>query len=320
MNNIDFILSIISTISQPYGHSIEDDNIAEFLSKVAMRTIKDNNIEELQKIIEHERFSHSCHLRFFYDFFDSTNVKEIENLNEVFLLLLNRNYFDFSNIFYSTYKSRIRFYNNEKAFVSLIKHLSKNEIYFNQIVSNYEYCNFKIKNKEDLQIIQSYMDISKKYEILSGFINNGPEGISWCYGSVEEAFDEMKNSRYSIGSEYQIEAKEKIFKALSEINLVSKNRKKREDVLSIISIGLGFFKIGAIGKKVNIRKYKKTNSIVVYDSTYFEFNDDNFNNPFINFKECLNEFNDFKKCGFSDIQKEKIQNILINIRDSLKNL
>lgn len=319
MNNIEFILSIISTINQPYGHSIEDDQIAEFFSKVAMRTIKDNNIEELQKIIEHERFSHSCHLRFFYDFFDKKNVKEIKNLNEIFSLLLSRNYFDFSNIFYSTYKSRIRFYNNEKAFILLIKHLSKNEIYFDQIVSNYEDCEFEIKNKKDLKIIQAYMDISKKYEILSGFINNGPEGISWCYGSLEDAFEEMKSSKYGIGNEYKIETKEKIFKALSEINLFSKNRKKREDVLDIISIGLGLSKIGAIGKKSNIRKYKKTNSIVVYDSTYYNVENKIFNNPYINFNECLNEFDKEKKCGFSEIQKDKIKNILINIRKTLLN-
>lgn len=316
MNNVDYALSIIETIHKPYSNNVDSDEIADFFSKLAMRTIKDEQYDSLNKVIYHDRFSISCHLKFFNDFFNKKNFSSIKNLNNIFSLLLNNNYFDFSAICYGMYKMNVRFFNNQEAFKLLINHLNKNCLYFNQIVSNYEYSPFELKNKKEQKVIDFYMEKSKKYEILSEFLNNGPEGISWSYGSLEEAFEEMKNNRYGINN---LEVKEKLFNAFLEIKNISKNRKKQEDILSIIALGLGFSKIGAIGKKINIRKYKKNNSIVVYDATYYKMNDNEFNNPYINFKECLEEFNKIKKCGFSEVQEEKIQNVLINVRKILLN-
>lgn len=317
MNNVDYTLSILSSINKPYGYNIDDDEIAEIFSKLAMRTIKDKQLEAFNNVIYHERFSMPCHLRFFYDFFDNKNVSSIDNLNQVFSFLLETNYFDFSAICHGIYKRHIPFFKNKDAFLLLLEHLNKNCLYFDQIANNYEYSPVKTKNKKEEKFINDYMEKSKKYEVLSEFLNNGPEGISWSYGSLEDAFKEIKSSIY--GNDNNIEIKEKIFDIFSEINNVAKNRVKKENAMRIIALGLGFSKIGAIGKKINIKKYKKSNSIVVYDPTYYVFDNHKFNNPYINFKECLEDFNRIKNCGFSDIQMNKIQDILIKIRTVLIN-
>lgn len=316
MKELDYALSLFENF--PVCHYDREDSLENVLSLMAFKEILADNKERFSYITSHSRFNDYCFRGLFGRFFthNFTNESEKNLSNGYFKNLLQENMFDFSLIFKDEQKNNLpALHKNIEVWAMLLEKLNKEKIYIHGLYILMQHI-FYYEN----DIPKKYKKFHEQYkeyllhEESTAIVNNlvytlGNSSTSLCSKMVLEDYEE--NSE-------EMEKAEYVYNALSNFEHISINKEKQQRVLELIAIGLYQSKKNNIGERRNVREYKKRKLRIGYPSTpYVDIIPVCFNTPHKEFYECLDVFNNIKKCGFSEPQKKKIADLYFSIHKTL---
>lgn len=316
MKELDYALALFENF--PVSHYDREDSLEKVLSLMAFQEILSDNEEKFYYITSHPRFNDYCFRGLFVHFFTYkfSDKNQKNHANKYLKNLLDKDFLDFPLIFEREQKNGLPpLHKNIEAWTMTLEKLNKDRIYVYGLYSLMENIFYY---EED--VAKKYKNFHKQYKqyllhqestaILNSLVYTlGNSSTSLCSKMVLDDYE--ANSEERNKAEY-------VYKALSDLEHISSNREKQENILALIAIGLGQSKKSNIGERTNIRHYKRKKVVAYFPSIpYIDAIPVCFNTPYKEFYQCLDQFNDIKKCGFSDIQKKKIAELYFSIRKKL---
>lgn len=276
MNNINETLDLFSRTPFFYKYD-RDDKLAEVFSLMAFEKAQLGNIEQFSTIINHPRFTDYCSSnlfnRFFqkpfYNIFKHPDLPDYEiiqsNLNKAFSILLSSNKISFFNLYQN---HRISFYYvinpeytdediNLNIVGQLIDYVLNNKIFICALGDDLEqilfFENIKIPN-----LLKEKIKEYKKSSLFDSDIHDVVKYCSWSITDLDESFG---------------------------TSTIFSDKIKQEFFDKMIAIGLHFDKHKIIGEKDT--SYTEGNIIYSSSEPYFKNMPSIFNNPYPNFKDCI---------------------------------
>lgn len=287
-SNILYLLNLSNGLKvSNYDIIGKDDPLAQLLATAAMDELKKQEMFSFYHLITDPRFNDTCGKKLFELFFEKENSLN-EIIDTTFKELLEHSFFSFSYIFENNERDNYCGYiqKNKQRLNTLIDYLSEQKLYY------YSISNFLSESRK--KEFKSYL---KK-------ANNQKYIFEIMYGERGEAY--LCTKEY-VGEYSSKKYKEKcisIYEKIENLNTIL-NKKKYEFFLQIISIGFGFPVRKVIGAKKNVKKSQ--HEIICYpDTPYYETLPLFFNNPVIEFKECLNSLDKVKNINLTKDEKNLI--------------
>ena len=270
-----------------------EDKLSEVFSLMAFDEAQLGNLEHFSTIINHPRFTDYCssHLfnRFFQkpyrDIFKHPNLpdsKSIEtNLIKAFSIFLNSNKISFFNLYkdhrrefyYVTNPEYIEENLNLNIIEQLVDYVLYNKIFICALGNDLE----QILFFEDLDISVALKEKIKQYHETSVLDRNIDDVICYYSSIIVDIDDSFGTSN------------------------VFSEKNKQKFLNTMITIGLHFDKYKVIGE----RDTSYTEGNVHYGSSkpYFKHIPNIFNNPYHNFKNCINILSHVMEIDFSEEEK-----------------
>lgn len=292
MENIHETLDLFSRTPFFYLYDRED-KLSEVFSLMAFEEAQLGNIENFSTIINHPRFTDYCstHLfsRFFqksfYNIFKHPNLpdeKTVENnLNKAFYFLLSSNKISFFNL-YKDHRRQFYYiinpeYTDEDVNLNIIEQLVDyvldNKIFISALGIDLE----QILYFENTDISPDLKEKVKKYNDISS-LDKAVNDIITYYSSIIIDIDE------SFGT-----------------SDVFSDENKQDFFDKMIVIGLHFDKYKVIGERDT--SYDEGNVRYCSSEPYFKNIPNIFNNPYHNFKNCINILSNIMNINFDDEEK-----------------
>lgn len=316
MKELDYALALFQNF--PVSHHDREDSLEKVLSLMAFQEVLSDNEENFSYIISHSRFNDYCLRGLFVHFFTYKfkDENQISNAHKYFKNLLVQDLFDFPLIFEREQKNGLPpLHKNIEAWTMFLEKLNKEKIYLHDLYKLMENIFYY-----EQDIPKKYKNFHKQYnqyllhQESTAIVNNlvytlGNSSTSVCSKMVlddyKENSEEMKKAEY-------------VYNALSNFEHISTNKEKQQRVLELLAIGLYQSKKNNIGERRKVREYKNRKLTIGYPSTpYIDTIPLCFNTPYKEFYQCLDIFNDIKKCGFSEPQKKKIADLYFSIHKKL---
>lgn len=292
MNNINETLELFSRTPFFYLYDRED-KLSEVFSLMAFDEAQLGNFEHFSTIINHPRFTDYCSSHLFNRFFQKPyrdifkhphlpDSKSIEtNLIKAFSIFLKSNKISFFNL-YKEHRREFYYvtnpeYTEENLNLNIIEQLVDyvlyNKIFICALGNDLE----QILFFEDLDIPTKLKEKIKRYNEISILDRNIDDVISY-YSSIIIDIDD------SFGT-----------------STVFSDKNKQGFFNKMITIGLHFDKHKVIGE----RDTSYTEGNVHYGSSkpYFKHIPNIFNNPYHNFKNCINILSNAMEIDFSEEEK-----------------
>lgn len=273
-----------------YDELGEDDPIAQLLATAAMDELKKQEIFNFYHIITDTRFNDKCCKKLFELFFEKNNSSKNKNeiIDTIFKELLEHSFFSFSYIFENDERENYCGYiqKNKQRLNTLIDYLSEHKLYY------YSISNFLPESRK--KELKSYLKKANNQKYIFEIMYAERGRASLCTKQYVGEYESKKHKEKCIS----------IYEKIENLNTVL-NKTKYEFFLQMISIGFGFPAKKAIGAKKNVKKTQ--HEIICYpDTPYYETLPLFFNNPVIEFKECLNSLDKVKNINLTKDEKNLI--------------
>lgn len=292
MKNIYETLDLFSRTPFFYQYDRED-KLSEVFSLMAFEEAQLGNTENFSVIINHPRFTDYCSSHLFNRFFqkpfynifqhpalpDEEKVKE--NLNNAFSVFLNSNKISFFNL-YKDHRREFYYiinpeYTDENIDFNLIEklvnHVLNNKIFISALGIDLE----QILYFENIDISSELKEKIKKYNDISSLDSDINDVITY-YSSIIIDIDE------SFGT-----------------SNVFSDKTKQDFFDKMIVIGLHFDKYKVIGERDT--SYSEGNIHYGSSEPYFKHVPNIFNNPYHNFKNCINILSNIMGINFNAEEK-----------------
>lgn len=268
----------------------KDDPLAQLLATAAMGELKKQEMFSFYHLITDPRFNDTCSKKLFELFFEKENNSKENNeiIDTTFKELIESSFFSFSYIFENDERDNYCGYiqKNNQRLNTLIDHLSEHKLYY------YSISNFLSESRK--KELKSYLKKANHQKYI----------FEIMYGERGEAYLCTKEYVGEYSSKKDKEKCISIYEKIENLKTIL-NKEKYEFFLQIISIGFGFPVRKVIGAKRNV---KKTQDEIIYypDTPYYETLPFFFNNPVIEFKECLNSLDNIKNINLTNEEKNLI--------------
>lgn len=313
MQDIDYAIALFNKFK--IDHYDYNDEAEKFLAMMAYQEICADQRERFNYIISNNRFNEYCFRGLFNLFFNSYDKAPNDIIEKYFIELLENNKFTLPLILeYDSGSYFPNLFRKKDLFKHFMKHLLAHKIYIPDLYHYFERaCDYNEHYPEkgnSLKLVEQYLSKKEGADIISNMVYTlGHSKTDLC---SEHSLEDLEDS-----PETFIKAKN-AYEILSDLSFISKNEDKQEEILSILAIGLMQSPINNIGKKENIRNYKKSNSVVIGDpESYVDRIPDCFNDPNKQFEECVRTYNHIKNCNFSERQINKIIETYYSLFDSI---
>lgn len=292
MNNINETLELFSRTPFFYLYDRED-KLSEVFSLMAFDEAQLGNFEHFSTIINHPRFTDYCSSHLFDRFFqkpyrdifkhphlpDSKSIKA--NLVKAFSIFLNSNKISFFNL-YKDHRREFYYITNPEyteenlnlnIIEQLVDYVLDNKIFICALGNDLE----QILFFEDLDIPSELKEKIKRYNEISILDRNIDDVISYYSSIIIDIDDSFGTSNV----------------------FPEKNKQKFLD--KMITIGLHFDKHKVIGERDT--SYMEGNVHYGSSKPYFKHIPNIFNNPYHNFKNCINILSNAMEIDFSEEEK-----------------